>query len=73
MQDPQIDRWYTIDPSAGHYLSWSPYNYVGNNPTNIVDLDGRDWFQERKEIRDEWRIRVYKLVFKDVYEVKKRN
>jgi RHS repeat-associated protein len=48
MQDPQIGRWYTIDPSAEHYLSWSPYNYVGNNPTNIVDLDGRDWFQDKK-------------------------
>jgi RHS repeat-associated protein len=47
MYDPQIGRWHAIDPSASNYLSWTPYNYVANNPTNIVDLDGRDWFQDK--------------------------
>ena len=37
--------WYfpTVDPHSENYYSWSPYAYVGNNPMNIVDPDGKDW------------------------------
>lgn len=39
--DLQIGRWTTTDPLASQYFSASPYNYVGNNPVNAIDPDGR--------------------------------
>ncbi len=53
MYDPQLMRFTTIDPSADNYLEWTPYNYVGNNPINIIDPDGRDWFEINGKIK--WR------------------
>ena len=35
-------RWYSIDPLADKYASYSPYNFVLNNPINLVDPDGRE-------------------------------
>nr|WP_319570099.1 DUF6443 domain-containing protein [uncultured Draconibacterium sp.] len=40
--DPELGRWYSIDPHADKYYSWSPYTYVYNNPINAIDPDGRD-------------------------------
>lgn len=31
-----------MDPIAGDFVSWSPYNYTLNNPSGTVDPDGRD-------------------------------
>jgi len=36
--DPQLGRWTTMDPADEFH---SPYSYVGNDPVNLVDPDGR--------------------------------
>ncbi|MEQ9304045.1 MAG: RHS repeat-associated core domain-containing protein [Marinoscillum sp.] len=53
MYDPSLMRFMTIDPSAENYLEWTPYNYVGNNPINVIDPDGKDWYDINGKIR--WR------------------
>lgn len=37
-----ISRWLSPDPLSEKYLSFSPYNFVLNNPIIFTDPDGRD-------------------------------
>lgn len=41
MYDAQIGKWATIDPMAESYFSFSPYNYVRNNPMIRIDPTGQ--------------------------------
>lgn len=46
-------RWYSPDPLSDKFASLSPYNFVENNPINMIDPDGReatDWFKDKKGV-----------------------
>lgn len=42
--DPALGRFTSVDPHAENYLDWTPYNFVGNNPINLIDPNGMDWY-----------------------------
>ncbi|MBK9338826.1 MAG: RHS repeat-associated core domain-containing protein [Lewinellaceae bacterium] len=39
--DPAVGRWWSVDPLAEKYRSWSPYQYGLNNSVRMIDPDGR--------------------------------
>jgi RHS repeat-associated protein len=43
LYDSETGRFISIDPMAGKYVEWSPYNYVVGNPIVFVDQNGKDF------------------------------
>jgi len=52
-----VSRWFSPDPLSEEYSSWSPYNYVMNNPVIFIDPDGRsvDWYLNLAQGKIEYR------------------
>ncbi|WP_459210600.1 DUF6443 domain-containing protein [Aquimarina rhabdastrellae] len=42
MYNPTLGRMLQIDPHSDSYFGINPYNYVLNNPTLMIDPDGKD-------------------------------
>lgn len=38
--DPRTSVWQSVDPKAGKFPNWSPYNYAFNNPVKLIDPNG---------------------------------
>ena len=42
--DPVTGRWNVVDAMAEKYYSWSPYVSCGDDPVDIIDRNGMDWY-----------------------------
>ena len=40
LYDSELGRFLGVDPLAGKFKAWSPYNYVLGNPVSLIDPDG---------------------------------
>jgi RHS repeat-associated protein len=39
---PWLCRFVSVDPLAGYYPFYTPFQYAGNQPINFIDLDGKE-------------------------------
>ena len=53
-QDPLLGRFMSIDPLCEKYYSISPYVYCNNNPINLIDPNGMDWYRNNKTLYYTW-------------------
>ncbi len=53
--NPRIARWSSPDPLEKAYAEWSPYNFVMNNPINLIDPSGMapETIYKNKETEEE--------------------
>ncbi len=62
---PEIGRWGVQDLLSEFYYSYSPYNYVGNNPIIRTDPSGgADWTKRTTYQTYIWRVPVNKYNMK---------
>ncbi len=51
--DAEVGRWLSVDPLSGNYLNLSPYVYAINNPMNIIDPNGMEWYEITEEYQED--------------------
>ena len=51
---PAICRTTTMDPLCEKYYNISPYAWCGNNPVNVVDTNGMDWYHNNSSKYITW-------------------
>ena len=51
---PALRRWLVPDPLSEKYYDVSPYVYCNDNPVNMVDVDGRDWYASSDSLHYVW-------------------
>ena len=51
---PAVPTFTSPDPCSEKYCWLSPYVYCANDPVNIVDPDGRDWYQDKETSYYTW-------------------
>jgi RHS repeat-associated protein len=67
--DPQIGRWWEIDPKVDNFYEWSPYNLNYDNPIKFVDpLGDFPWPILRKLAKEgaEWAAKTLKGTIKPI-------
>ena len=42
MYDPRVGRFLSVDPLAGKYPFYTPYQFAGNTPIKFIDIDGEE-------------------------------
>jgi RHS repeat-associated protein len=50
--DPQIGRFFRVDPLATKFTYLTPYQYASNNPVTNIDLDGLEGVKYDQVIKD---------------------
>jgi hypothetical protein len=80
MYDAAVGRFWQVDPMAQKYVRLTPYNYVGNIPTILIDPDGREidlsHIEDRKErraVRQSLKEHKSSSTYKSLYKELKRS